>query len=71
MKLGLRVDVGHGDLLVEDLEKVELLEDGPLDGGGEDEKLVVLGGLFVEHGFHGLEDGVGEARAVNLSVGRQ
>lgn len=58
VKLGLRVDVGHGDLLVKDLEEVKLLEDGAFDGGGEDKKLVVLGGLFVEHGFHGLEDGI-------------
>lgn len=58
VELGLRVDVGYGDLLVEDLEEVELLEDGAFDGGGKNEQLVVFRGLFVEHGLHGLEDSV-------------
>ncbi len=54
---------GHADLAVEGRGDVELLQDGELRGGGQDEQAVALGGRGLEQGEEGLDDGVGEAQA--------
>jgi hypothetical protein len=50
----VRVDVGHGQLAVEAAVEVELLEDGALGGGGEDEEAPALWGRRLALELRGL-----------------
>ena len=54
---------GHADLAVKGRGDVELLQDGELRGGGQDEQAVALGRRGLEQGEEGLDDAVGEAQA--------